>query len=154
MELEITTRFAALSHPHRLSIFRLLMRRCPDALAAGEIARVLDFKASTTSVYLSALCDAGLIVRERHGTSLQYRANLGMARTLVSEVFLDCCNGRPDLCPPELANGNFLVTYDFTIENMGGSAFCDIDLIGYVNCREYIKHSRNLKYIRHFTKAD
>jgi arsenate reductase len=83
-----------------MAIFRLLMRRCPDALPAGEIAQVLNLKASTTSVYLSALTRVGLIGQTRHGTSLRYRVDLEAARSLVAELFLDACKGRPDLCPP------------------------------------------------------
>ena len=61
MEIEPASLFATLGHSQRLAIFRLLMRRYPDRLAAGEIAQVLDLRASTLSVYLSALREAGLI---------------------------------------------------------------------------------------------
>ena len=100
MESLVSARLAALSHPQRMAIFRLLMRRCPDALPAGEIAGILDLKPSTASVYLSALLRAGLIRQHRAGTSLRYDVDLDAARGLVSDLFLDCCRGRPDLCPP------------------------------------------------------
>ncbi len=96
-------RLATLSHPQRMAVFRLLVRRCPDALPAGEIAATLQLKASTASVYLSALTRSGLITQERRGTSLLYRLNLDAAEGMVSELFLDCCRGRPDLCPPSLS---------------------------------------------------
>lgn len=83
-----------------MRVFRLLMRRCPDAVPAGEIARVLNLKPSTTSVYLSALMQAGLISQERRGTSLRYQVDLAAARAVISDLFLGCCNGRADLCPP------------------------------------------------------
>lgn len=92
---------SALSHPQRMSVFRLLVRRCPDALPAGEIARTLAFKPSTTSVYLSALVQAGLIRQTRVGTSLRYDFLPEAAETMISGLFLDCCRGRPDLCVPE-----------------------------------------------------
>lgn len=100
MEIEITDKFAALSHPQRLAVFRLLVRRAPDALPAGEIAQVLGLKASTASVYLATLTRAGLITQTRRGTSLLYALDPGAVRMLVSDLFLDCCRGRPDLCPP------------------------------------------------------
>lgn len=100
MENNLTEQLAVLSHPQRLGIFRLLVRRCPDALPAGEIARVQDLKASTTSVYLSALTGAGLITQTRQGTSLLYALNRDAAQVMMSDLFLDCCRGRPDLCPP------------------------------------------------------
>ncbi len=95
----ILDRLSLLSHPHRLAVFRLLMRRYPDAVPAGEIAVILDLKSSTASVYLSALCDAALITRHRQGTSLRYRAQPAAAGTLIEFLFTDCCRGRPDLCP-------------------------------------------------------
>ncbi|GFE50039.1 ArsR family transcriptional regulator [Roseobacter cerasinus] len=100
MEKDSILRLSTLSHPHRLAVFRLLMRRYPDKVRAGEIASVLTLKASTTSVYLSALTDAGLIRQERQGTSLRYSANTGAAAELIDFLFIDCCRSRPDLCPP------------------------------------------------------
>jgi protein-tyrosine-phosphatase len=83
-----------------MAVFRLLVRRYPDALPAGEIASALQFKASTTSVYLSALMDCGLITQNREGTSLRYGLDLDGAQAVVTDLFVDCCKGRPDLCPP------------------------------------------------------
>lgn len=104
MEINIADKLAVLSHPQRLAVFRLLVRRCPDALPAGEIAGILGLKASTASVYLSALTRAEMITQERRGTSLLYSMNPTAAQALISDLFLDCCRGRPDLCPP-LFNG-------------------------------------------------
>ncbi|MCL6284246.1 helix-turn-helix domain-containing protein [Ruegeria sp. 2012CJ41-6] len=100
MESTFLDRLSVLSHPQRMAIFRLLVRRCPDAVPAGEIARVLGLKASTASVYLSALNQSGLIRQSRRGTSVLYQMNLDAAQSVVSDLFLDCCRGRPDLCPP------------------------------------------------------
>jgi len=94
---------STLSHPERMRVFRLLMRRYPGAVPAGEIAQVLGLKASTASVYLGALSKAGLIAQSRVGNSLRYAADLEGARDMVGQLFVDCCNGRPDLCPPGLA---------------------------------------------------
>jgi protein-tyrosine-phosphatase/DNA-binding transcriptional ArsR family regulator len=101
MESILTDRLATLSHPQRMAVFRLLMRRCPDELPAGEIADVLGLKASTASVYLSALTQANLITQRRDRTRLLYTVNLNAASEVVSDLFNDCCRGRPDLCPPQ-----------------------------------------------------
>ncbi|MEP1353064.1 MAG: ArsR family transcriptional regulator [Tateyamaria sp.] len=95
---------STLAHAPRMDVFRLLMRRYPDALPAGEISVVLGFKASTTSVYLAALSCAGLIRQDRAGTSLRYSVDMQGARTMDAQVFDECCNGRPDLCPPGLVD--------------------------------------------------
>lgn len=100
MELEIHEKLSALAHPNRLEVFRLLMRRYPDAVPAGQIAQALDLKPNTASVYLSALKKAGLIEQTRTGTSLQYTTNLGEVRGLFDGLLGDCCQSRPDLCIP------------------------------------------------------
>ncbi len=87
-----------------MAVFRLLMRRYPDELPAGEIAEILDLKASTASVYLSALTQADLISQRRDGTRLLYAVNLNTAQAVVAGLFVDCCRGRADLCPPQFSD--------------------------------------------------
>ena len=96
-------RLSTLSHPHRMDVFRLLMRRCPDAVPAGEIVDALRLKPSTASTYLSALTSAGVITQRREATRLLYTVNLDAVRDVVGGLFLDCCRGRADLCPPQIA---------------------------------------------------
>jgi len=104
MELLLTNRLSTLSHPSRMAVFPLLMRRCPDELPAGEIAEALGLKASTVPPYLSALTQADLISQRRDGMRPLYSANLNAAREVISGLFFDCCRGRADLCPPEFSN--------------------------------------------------
>lgn len=100
MKKEIPLRLSVLGHPQRLAVFRLLMRRYPDQVAASEIAAALDVKSSTLSSYLSALMQAGLVTQAREGTWLYYRADMGGIRETMDALFLDCCRGRPELCLP------------------------------------------------------
>jgi arsenate reductase len=100
MEIEIVTRLSILGHPQRLEIFRLLMRRFPDALPAGELAEVLALKPSTLSGYLSDLTRVGLVIQQRVGTSLRYAIALEQVQHMFDYLLLDCCRGRPDLCSP------------------------------------------------------
>lgn len=100
MEIEIIPRLSALAHPQRLAIFRLLMRRYPDRVPAGELAETLELKASTLSTYLSALMRAGLVAQNRVGTSLRYSIDMEVVQQSFGYLLLDCCRGRPDLCPP------------------------------------------------------
>jgi arsenate reductase len=98
MEALILDQLTTLGHPQRLAVFRMLMRRYPDAVPAGEIATAMGLKASTLSVYLAALRQAGLVVQRRQGTSLRYTAEVQNASAMVGYLFNDCCLGRPDLC--------------------------------------------------------
>jgi arsenate reductase len=100
MEESIPSRLATLGHPQRLAIFRLLMRRYPDRVPAGELAEALGLKASTLSAYLSALMQAGLVTQERAGTSLRYAIAMTEARRTFDYLLLDCCRGRPEFCSP------------------------------------------------------
>lgn len=100
METAIPDQLATLGHPHRLDLFRLLMRRYPDRVPAGELAAALNIKPSTMSTYLSALMRAGLVSQTRDGTSLLYTIDMTRVQRLFDHLFLDCCRGRPDLCSP------------------------------------------------------
>jgi arsenate reductase len=100
MKSGFVDQLTTLGHPQRLAVFRMLMRRFPDAVPAGEIGAALDLKPSTLSVYLSALRRAGLIMQERRGTWLNYSADMAGAQALIRFLFEDCCRGRPDCCLP------------------------------------------------------
>ncbi|WP_422071662.1 metalloregulator ArsR/SmtB family transcription factor [Tranquillimonas rosea] len=90
----------ALAHPQRLALFRLLVRRYPDEVPAGELAQALEVRQNTLSSYLSSLRHAGLIEQTRMGRSLLYRVRMDQTGGLMSYLFADCCRGRPELCPP------------------------------------------------------
>ncbi|WP_239986144.1 helix-turn-helix domain-containing protein [Paracoccus sp. SY] len=93
---------ATLGHAERLNVFRLLVRRYPQAVAAGELAEILGYKRSTLSVYLAVLRRAGLIHQDRAGNSLLYSADLDGAGQLLSYLFDDCCRSRfPSAQPAE-----------------------------------------------------
>ena len=100
MEITIPEQLAALSHPKRLELFRLLVRHYPEAVAAGEIAKTLSLKANTASVYLTTLRRAGLIRQTRIATSLHYSAQMDTIRALFGGLMAECCQNRPDLCLP------------------------------------------------------
>ena len=101
METQAPNQLSTLGHPQRLAIFRLLMRRYPDRVPAGEIAAALGVKASTMSTYLSALTRDGLVEQRRAGTSLLYSIDMTTVRQLFGYLLDDCCRGRPDICLPE-----------------------------------------------------
>lgn len=100
MEKDVSEQLAILGHPQRLALFRLLMRRYPDRVPAGELASALAIKASTMSTYLAALQRAGLVLQERAGTSLLYSIDMASVRQMFGYLLDDCCRGRQDLCLP------------------------------------------------------
>jgi arsenate reductase len=93
---------AALAHPRRLAVFRLLMRRFPDAVPAGDLAQALAMPASSLSAALAQLRAAGLIRQTRRATSLLYTADITGADGLMDYLVADCCRGRTPTCNPNL----------------------------------------------------
>jgi ArsR family transcriptional regulator len=89
---------AALGQPTRLAIFRLLMRREPNGLAAGAIAQSVGSPHNTLSTHLSILARSGLVHGTRDSRSIVYRANIEGMRALVAFLINDCCDGHPEVC--------------------------------------------------------
>ncbi|MDD9716096.1 helix-turn-helix domain-containing protein [Dinoroseobacter sp. PD6] len=100
--IDATHAFDALSHPARLEVFRLLVRRGPSGVRPSDIAAALRLKPNTLSVYLAALQAAGLVASQRAGRAVLYRAELRRVGALVDYLVDDCCRGRPDLCSTHL----------------------------------------------------
>ena len=89
---------SALAHEHRLRIFRLLVRRSPEGLAAGDIAAHMQLPPSSLSFHLGSLERAGLIASRREQRHIIYTANLGGMRRLLTFLTEDCCDGNPEIC--------------------------------------------------------
>jgi ArsR family transcriptional regulator len=97
---EAAAALSALSHEGRLSIFRLLVRRGPDGVAAGDIARACAVRPNTLSSNLGILAKAGLIDARREGRSIIYAARYARMRALLEFLVADCCAGAPEICAP------------------------------------------------------
>lgn len=94
---------AALAQPTRLEAFRQLAAAEPEGIAAGDLARRLDVPQNTMSAHLAVLARAGLATGERQGRSIIYRADLPALRDVLLFLLQDCCNGRPEICAPLIA---------------------------------------------------
>ena len=90
----------ALAQESRLAVFRHLVGKFPDAVAAGELARRCDVPHNTMSNHLAVLSRAGLLAVVRQSRSMLYSADINRFRTLVLFLTRDCCGGRPDICAP------------------------------------------------------
>ena len=91
---------AALAQSTRLGVFRLLVKHEPNGLAAGEIARAIAVPQNTMSSHLSILSRAGLVLAQRFGRRIVYRADLSRFQAVVLFMLRDCCDGRPEICAP------------------------------------------------------
>jgi len=89
---------ASLAQPTRLAVLRYLLAAHPGCVPAGALARACATPHNTMSTHLGVLIRAGLIQAERAGRTMNYRADVGVFRRMVTFLADDCCNGRPDLC--------------------------------------------------------
>ena len=98
LDINALAALSALAHEHRLRVFRLLVRRSPEGLAAGDIAAHMQLPPSSLSFHLGSLERAGLIASRREQRHIIYTANLGGMRRLLTFLTEDCCNGNPEIC--------------------------------------------------------
>jgi DNA-binding transcriptional ArsR family regulator len=95
---------AALAHDTRLAIFRMLVERGPDGLAAGVIAERLGTPPSSLTFHVQHLHRAGLITQRRLSRQLIYAADFTAMNGLVGFLTENCC-GRgvcAPMCRPEV----------------------------------------------------
>ncbi len=97
-ENQAVTSLAALAHPLRLRIFRLLVVEGPNGLAASEIAEAVGASPTGASFHLKELDHAGLIRGTRDGRYIRYAVHIEGMRRLLTYLTEDCCQGQPELC--------------------------------------------------------
>ena len=102
-ERQALAAFAALGQEHRLRIVRALVTAGPDGLAAGALAEAVGVGATNLSFHLKELARAGLVLSRREGRSIRYRAAFPGLSELIRFLMRDCCQGRPEVCVPALA---------------------------------------------------
>jgi len=91
---------SALAQETRLDIFRLLVQKGPEGLAAGEIGERLRQPSPTLSFHLNQLRFAGLVSSRRQSRSIIYSANFEAMNAVIGYLTENCCGGRPELCAP------------------------------------------------------
>jgi ArsR family transcriptional regulator, arsenate/arsenite/antimonite-responsive transcriptional repressor len=90
--------FESLSSGVRLDVYRLLVKKGPDGLVAGEIAATLDVPPTNLSFHLKALTQARLLTVEQEGRFQRYRANIPLMLSLIAYLTEECCSGHPEKC--------------------------------------------------------
>jgi DNA-binding transcriptional ArsR family regulator len=90
---------SALSHEHRLGVFRLLVQAGPEGRPAGEIADELGLAPPTLSFHLAQLSNAGLLQARQDGRFIHYSADFTAMNALVAFLTENCCGGNP--CGPQ-----------------------------------------------------
>ena len=81
----------ALAHEHRLAIYRLLVQRGPEGLAAGTIGQRIGLLPSSLTFHLQSLQRAGLITQRRESRQLFYSVDFSVMNGLVGYLTENCC---------------------------------------------------------------
>jgi DNA-binding transcriptional ArsR family regulator len=92
------TIFESLASGIRLDVYRLLVRKGPDGMVAGDIAGALDIPPTNLSFHLKALTQARLLAVEQEGRFQRYRANMPLMLDLITYLTDECCAGHPEQC--------------------------------------------------------
>ena len=90
---EVIAGLGSLAQETRLSIYRMLVQKGPEGMAAGAIGEALGVPASSLSFHLHQLMHAGLITQERQSRQLIYSANFERMNALVTYLTENCCGG-------------------------------------------------------------
>lgn len=113
---QVLSALSALAQESRLAVFRLLVQRGPEGMAATRIAEQLAISPSSLSFHLKELTHAGLITPRQHGRFLIYTAHFTTMHDLVAFLTDNCCGGapcevgaacesaRPDIAPQTLVS--------------------------------------------------
>ena len=100
------TALAALAHDHRLALYRMLVERGPQGMAAGEIADALSIPPSSLTFHLKQLQYAGLVLPRRASRQVFYSADFDAMNRLMAYLTQNCCGSTdarvPLCCPPAL----------------------------------------------------
>lgn len=88
----------ALAQETRLAVFRLLVEKGPQGMAAGDIAEALDILPATLSFHLKELSVAGLLASRSEGRFVIYSTRFDRMNELVGFLTANCCGGNP--CTP------------------------------------------------------
>ena len=95
---QVVKALAALAQPTRLAVYRLLVARGPEGMAAGQVAEKLKVSPATLSFHLRPLTHAGLLDSRQDGRFVYYAANFAVMNGMVDYLTENCCGGNADQC--------------------------------------------------------
>lgn len=90
---------AALAHNSRLEIFRLLVQKGPEGMAATAIAEKIGLPNATLSFHIKGLTQAGLVSARQDGRFIYYAVDYSAIDGLMGYLTENCCGGQS--CAPQ-----------------------------------------------------
>jgi len=120
---EITAKIlAALAHPARLAIIRMLVRSGPAGLAAGKLGKSLNIPANALTFHLQKLAQFDLVNSQRQGQFIVYSAVFSNLLGLMDNLVGACCADTSEKCDPKCPST------ESGLDDMGSTAI-DVDQI-------------------------
>ena len=98
---QVVKALSGLAQPTRLALYRLLVARGPEGMAAGQVAEKLKVSPATLSFHFRTLSHAGLIESRQKGRFIYYAANFAAMNDMLAFLTDNCCGGNPDACKPK-----------------------------------------------------
>jgi len=95
---QVVKALSALAQPTRLALYRLLVARGPDGMAAGQVSEKLKVSPATLSFHFRTLSHAGLIESRQEGRFIYYAANYTVMNGMLAYLTENCCGGDADAC--------------------------------------------------------
>lgn len=95
---QVVKALSALAQPTRLAIYRLLVERGPDGVAAGQVSEKLKVSPTTLSFHFRTLSHAGLIESRQEGRFIYYAANFTAMNDMLAYLTENCCGGNQVAC--------------------------------------------------------
>ena len=96
----IAKKLAALGHPARFAIVRMLVKSGPAGLAAGRLSESLSIPASALTFHLQKLAQFDLVTSQRQGQFIVYSAVFSNLLDLVDNLVGACCADTSEKCDP------------------------------------------------------
>lgn len=92
-EEDVVASLAALAHPARLRIFRLLVVAGKTGLTPGAITEACGVPSTALSFHLKEMAKAQLVHNVRSGRHLIYHAAFDRMNGLLGYLTANCCEG-------------------------------------------------------------
>lgn len=96
-ESAVIKALSALAQPNRLRVFRQLIVAGKQGMTPGALGEAFEVAPATLSFHLKELLNAGLVLQERDGRNLIYRAQVENMNGLLAYLTDNCCQGEPCL---------------------------------------------------------
>lgn len=94
----ITEKLAAMAHPARLAIIRMLVRAGPAGMSAGSLGEPLEMASNALTFHLQKLARAGLVTSSRSGQFILYSAEFTTLLDLTDYLVGACCVDSTEKC--------------------------------------------------------